>query len=311
MEQYQKEWMREQISKNPQVAIDALGGGGYSDSDPDVWFHFGLAHFKLKNFRYAEKCFRKTINLGRNTATTWFYTGWSMEKQSNANGALSAYRTSLSLDPNMKGAKEGIYRLAEISGDPTQRPQPVESPHNPPRRLTHKSPQKPAQNPPRPRVSYIGKNQDDFETSEKIHPTSSREFEPVTRREPVPPLRERESAAGASRTSNQQSPVGPIGLPPRKPSTRHGIVGRVRSVKLQGVSWNGQMGAKQSLSFRVDVPDGSGNLKESIQVEMRGFRISGGVENGDWVELDQISRSGDVKGFENVTTGQYVRTRLF
>jgi tetratricopeptide (TPR) repeat protein len=130
---------------------------------------------------------------------------------------------------------------------------------------------------------------------------------PVTRLGPVESVRKRPEAPH----DPDPASVASVGQPPRPPASTHSTVGRVRLVKLQAVAFNGQPAGKQSLSFRLDIPDQFGSLARSLQLEMRGFRISGGVENGDWIEVDEISRSGDVKVFQNISTGQRVKTRLF
>lgn len=82
-------------------------------------------------------------------------------------------------------------------------------------------------------------------------------------------------------------------------------------MKLQAVPFNGTPGAKQALTFRVDVADSNGNYVRSVGVKMRSFSIRGTVENGDWVEIGKISGVGKVKSFHNLTTGQRVKARLF
>ena len=102
-----------------------------------------------------------------------------------------------------------------------------------------------------------------------------------------------------------------VGLPPRPPSSASVIVGRARLVKLQPVAFNGTPGAKQSLTFRLDVADDDGNLVRTVGVEMRSFHVRGTVENGDCLEIDKISRTGKVKSLSNLSTGQRVKTRMF
>ena len=125
------------------------------------------------------------------------------------------------------------------------------------------------------------------------------------RQAPAPPPN-RQPPAPAPQPS---PPAETLGRAPQ-PSSRRSIVGRARLVKLQAVAFNGTPAAKQSLTFRLDVPDEEGNLARSMGVEMRGFRISGGVENGDWVEIKEMSRSGTVRSLENLTTKQHVKSGL-
>jgi hypothetical protein len=82
-------------------------------------------------------------------------------------------------------------------------------------------------------------------------------------------------------------------------------------VKLQAVAFNGTPGAKQSLTFRLDMADDDGNLVRSVGVEMRSFHVRGTVENGDWLEIDKMSRTGKVKSLSNLSTGQRVKARAF
>jgi TIR domain len=114
------------------------------------------------------------------------------------------------------------------------------------------------------------------------------------------------------KSSSGDSPVlEPLGQPPRPPSSRSAVVGRARLVRLQAVPFNGTAGAKQSLTFRLDVADGSGNVVRTVGIEMRSFHIRGNVENDDWVEIDGIPKNGRVRSLRNLSTGQEVRARLF
>jgi hypothetical protein len=44
---------------------------------------------------------------------------------------------------------------------------------------------------------------------------------------------------------------------------------------------------------------------------MKSFHINGTVENGDWVEVEKISKNGRVKSLSNLSTGQRVSARMF
>jgi len=107
------------------------------------------------------------------------------------------------------------------------------------------------------------------------------------------------------------APRRPVARPPRAPSSSRSIIGIAEQVRLQPVPFNGQPAAKQSLTFRVAVMDRNGHRQGIIAVEMRSFRIQGNVENGDWVELPKVSRSGKVTSFRNLSTGGHIRTRLW
>jgi tetratricopeptide (TPR) repeat protein len=141
-------------------------------------------------------------------------------------------------------------------------------------------------------------------------PASSREREssaPLAA--PKSPQSVPRPAAAASEQSN--SAIAVVGRPPRPPSSASAMVGRVTLVKLQAVPFNGTPAAKQSLTFRLDVADGDGNLIRTIGIEMKSFHINGTVENGDWVEVEKISRNGRVKSLSNLSTGQRVSARMF
>lgn len=99
--------------------------------------------------------------------------------------------------------------------------------------------------------------------------------------------------------------------PPRPPFSSRSIIGVAQQVKLLAVPFNGRAAAKQSLTFRVAVMDRTGHPRGTIAVEMRSFGIQGNVENGDWVEIDKVSRSGKVTSFRNLSTGGQIRTRLW
>ena len=65
------------------------------------------------------------------------------------------------------------------------------------------------------------------------------------------------------------------------------------------------------MTFRLDVADSNGNLVRTVGVKMRSFHVRGIVENGDWLEVDKISRTGKVKSLSNLSTGQCVKTTTF
>jgi len=108
-------------------------------------------------------------------------------------------------------------------------------------------------------------------------------------------------------SSQSLQAVGSLGAPPSPPSSKRSLVGRARLVKLQAVAFNGTPAAKQSLTFRLDVADNNGNLARSLGIEMRGFHVRGSIENGDWVEVYDISKTGKVKSCRNLSTGQQVK----
>jgi tetratricopeptide (TPR) repeat protein len=107
------------------------------------------------------------------------------------------------------------------------------------------------------------------------------------------------------------APPRPAARPRYAPSSSRSTIGIAQQVRLQAVPFNGQPASKQSLTFRVAVMDRNGHPQGTIAVEMRSFRIQGNVENGDWVEIYKVSRSGKVTSFRNLSTGGQIRTRLW
>jgi hypothetical protein len=76
------------------------------------------------------------------------------------------------------------------------------------------------------------------------------------------------------------------------------------------VPYRGNPGAWQLLTFRVDVIGPDGKLLPPQAVELRGNEVLGGVEDGNWVELDESAdRHGRMKSFLNLTTGARVRRK--
>lgn len=102
-----------------------------------------------------------------------------------------------------------------------------------------------------------------------------------------------------------------LGRPPHPPSSPDAIVGMAKLVKLQAVPFNGSPAGRQCLTFRLDVVDAAGRKIETVAVEMRGFAIRGGLENGDWVEVRRIKRNGTAKSCRNLSTGGRITVRLF
>lgn len=129
--------------------------------------------------------------------------------------------------------------------------------------------------------------------------------------EPVAAIPPKTRLAPIPQSGMPTAPPRPAAQPPRAPSSSRSIIGIAGQVRLQVVPFNGHAAAKQSLTFRVAVMDRRGHPQGTIAVEMRGFRIQGNVENGDWVELYKVSRGGKVTSFRNLSTGGEIRTRLW
>jgi hypothetical protein len=63
------------------------------------------------------------------------------------------------------------------------------------------------------------------------------------------------------------------------------------------------------VSFRVDRFDDEGRPQQPVPVEMRGYRYRGAINDGDWVEIDERWRPGELlepKKVKNLTTGSVV-----
>jgi len=59
-------------------------------------------------------------------------------------------------------------------------------------------------------------------------------------------------------------------------------------------------------SFRVERYDESGNQMQPVPVEIKGMKFEGTISDGDWVELPEPWKPGEVaspKKFDNLTTG--------
>lgn len=59
-------------------------------------------------------------------------------------------------------------------------------------------------------------------------------------------------------------------------------------------------------SFRVERYDASGNQMQPVPVEIKGMKFEGTISDGDWVELPEPWKPGEVaspKKFDNLTTG--------
>ncbi|MHC4957099.1 MAG: tetratricopeptide repeat protein [Planctomycetota bacterium] len=63
-----------------------------------IWFHLGYANFRAKDYKAAEKCFRKAIKIATGQTDYHYYLGHCLEAQGNARGALDEYRKSLKLN---------------------------------------------------------------------------------------------------------------------------------------------------------------------------------------------------------------------
>ncbi|MBO3748802.1 tetratricopeptide repeat protein [Streptosporangiaceae bacterium NEAU-GS5] len=99
--------------------------------------------------------------------------------------------------------------------------------------------------------------------------------------------------------------------PPHPPSSPNAIIGIAENVRRQAVPWNGQAASKESLVLRIAVIDNSGHPKRTIGVEIRGFRVTGNVDNGDWVEVEKMDGRGRVKALRNLTNGMRIASRLW
>jgi hypothetical protein len=73
-----------------------------------------------------------------------------------------------------------------------------------------------------------------------------------------------------------------------------------------------QMPPETVVTFRVDMYDQGGQRVDSVEVEMRGHRIDGGLTEGDWVKVKgHRGRDGNLyaKSLYNYTTKSHFRIR--
>jgi tetratricopeptide (TPR) repeat protein len=77
--------------------------------------------------------------------------------------------------------------------------------------------------------------------------------------------------------------------PPRPPYSKRSTVGIAEHVKLQVIPFNGQAASRQLLTLRVRIIDPTSRSERSVGIEMRGFKIRGNVENGDWLVSREVS----------------------
>jgi hypothetical protein len=99
--------------------------------------------------------------------------------------------------------------------------------------------------------------------------------------------------------------------PPRPPSRSSSAVGVVRNVSKVVGPWRGKPAAVQIWTFRLETYEDDGSPRDVIGVEMRGFAISGTLDNGDWVEIAERPSSDGYRPKEvrNLTTGDVVRAK--
>src|SRR5258708_38928204 len=77
----------------------------------------GMAEFRLNNFAAAESAFIAGANIAPD-APACFWVGRARGAQGNTNGAIAAYKKSLSQQPDMHDAKEHLDALVSGRGRP-------------------------------------------------------------------------------------------------------------------------------------------------------------------------------------------------
>lgn len=101
------------------------------------------------------------------------------------------------------------------------------------------------------------------------------------------------ASPSSAKASSAAQPTQAAG-PPELPNDPHALVGVVRQL-VKGVGpWRGSPAALQIWTFRVEQPSaGHGEPPRLVGVEMRAMKISGTLENGDWVEIGERPKPGE------------------
>jgi tetratricopeptide (TPR) repeat protein len=113
--------------------------------------------------------------------------------------------------------------------------------------------------------------------------------------------------------SPAQTPVATIPRPPHQPNSSDSLVGTVNHVVRSVGPYRGSPAALQILTFRVQTYDGAGSPGEVVGVTMRGTEITGTLEEGDWVEIEDRPRSGEgaqPKEVRNLTVNDVVKAKM-
>jgi hypothetical protein len=109
-----------------------------------------------------------------------------------------------------------------------------------------------------------------------------------------------------------QTPVAAIPRPPNEPTSPDSLVGTANHVVRSVGPYRGSPAALQILTFRVQTYDGGGSPGEVVGVTMRGTEITGTLEEGDWVEIEDRPPSGEgaqPKEVRNLSVNDVVRAK--
>jgi len=122
------------LQKNPQYhpAIDTKGFILYSQGDyqtalkelrgisvkPDfaeLWYHKGLAHFKLKQYDHAIRCYDEAIRIQPRFAEAYNDKAVVLSKKGNISSALEHVKRAIELNPSLSDAHFNLERLVQAS----------------------------------------------------------------------------------------------------------------------------------------------------------------------------------------------------
>ncbi len=108
---------------------------------------------------------------------------------------------------------------------------------------------------------------------------------------------------------DQRAPANGGATGPQCPPSGTGVVGVVQSVRRAAETHAIKQGSRPVLSFRVRVQPPGGAPGGVVAAEIRGNRIDGTLEPGDWVEFPARWRPGQrLSGVRNLTTCTPVAT---
>jgi tetratricopeptide (TPR) repeat protein len=246
-------------------------------------YGLGFIYYKKQDLRPAEYWFNEQLKVDPRSQNSLYFLGEIAASRHNHDAAVVLFAKVLTLNPRHVGA---LRRLTQVAGamratsstEATSQPLGFGDRGNPVQPVAALSP----------------------ETRRASIPQSGIPVAPT-----VPPRPEYRPPVAPT------APPRPAARPPRPPFSSRSIIGVAQQVRLLAVPFNGHAAAQQSLAFRVAVMDRNGHPRGTIAVEMRSFRIQGNVENGDWVEIGKVGRSGKVTSFRNLSTGGQIRTRLW